>query len=128
MASGGFPPTFADLVPVTRCLPAAPHKGAESPAVPSLGTDAAMDLQSYQTDGFWDELFDVDLRPRPGAEQLVRRLAAFSHGELADRQKAADKALLTMGITFNVYGHEAGTGVVEKRAKARCGFSVTSTL
>ena len=68
-----------------------------------------MDLQSYQTDGFWDELFDVDLRPRPGAEQLVRRLAAFSHGELADRQKAADKALLTMGITFNVYGHEAGT-------------------
>ena len=68
-----------------------------------------MDLRSYATDGFWDELFDQSLLPRPGAEQLVRRLAAFSHGELAARQRAADKSLLTMGITFNVYGHEAGT-------------------
>jgi uncharacterized circularly permuted ATP-grasp superfamily protein len=68
-----------------------------------------MDLQAYETDGFWDELFDPGLRPRPGTEQIVRRLAGFSHGELAERQKAADKTLLTMGITFNVYGHEAGT-------------------
>ena len=29
--------------------------------------------------------------------------------ELQRRQKAADLALLNMGITFNVYGHEAGT-------------------
>ena len=68
-----------------------------------------MDLQAYRTDGFHDELFDEALRPRAGAEQLVRRLAAFSAGELSARQRAADKALLTMGITFNVYGHEAGT-------------------
>jgi uncharacterized circularly permuted ATP-grasp superfamily protein len=68
-----------------------------------------MDLRAYRTDGFWDELFDPGLEPRPGAEQVARRLAAFSNGELAERQKAADKTLLTMGITFNVYGHEAGT-------------------
>ena len=68
-----------------------------------------MDLSAYRTDGFFDELFDPELRPRPGAERLVRRLESFSHGELAERQRAADKALLTMGITFNVYGHEAGT-------------------
>ena len=68
-----------------------------------------MDLRAYQTDGFWDELFDPSLEPRPGAEQVARRLASFSNGELAERQKAADKTLLTMGITFNVYGHEAGT-------------------
>jgi uncharacterized circularly permuted ATP-grasp superfamily protein len=68
-----------------------------------------MDLRAYQTDGFWDELLDPALEPRPGAEQVARRLAAFSNGELAERQKAADKTLLTMGITFNVYGHEAGT-------------------
>ena len=72
-------------------------------------TGAAMDLSAYRTDGFFDELFDPELRPRPGAERLVRRLESFSHGELAERQRAADKALLTMGITFNVYGHEAGT-------------------
>ncbi|MFM8413557.1 MAG: circularly permuted type 2 ATP-grasp protein, partial [Planctomycetota bacterium] len=68
-----------------------------------------MDLEAYQTEGFHDELFDGAGRPRPGAERLVQRLAGFSNGELAERQRAADKSLLTMGITFNVYGHEAGT-------------------
>jgi uncharacterized circularly permuted ATP-grasp superfamily protein len=68
-----------------------------------------MDLSSYATDGFWDELLDSRLQPRPGTEQIVRRLAEFTHEELAERQRAADKTLLTMGITFNVYGHEAGT-------------------
>jgi len=68
-----------------------------------------MDLKAYQTDGFHDELFDESLEPRPGTEQLVRRLASFSNGDLAERQRAAEKTLLTMGITFNVYGHEAGT-------------------
>jgi uncharacterized circularly permuted ATP-grasp superfamily protein len=68
-----------------------------------------MELQAYETEGFHDELFDEQLRPRPGAELLARRLAEFSNGEFAERQRAADKTLLTMGITFNVYGHEAGT-------------------
>ncbi|MFZ4637013.1 MAG: circularly permuted type 2 ATP-grasp protein, partial [Pirellulales bacterium] len=68
-----------------------------------------MDLQAYQTEGFYDELFDESLRPRPGAEQLAGRLASAFDGELFERQRAADKTLLTMGITFNVYGHEAGT-------------------
>lgn len=68
-----------------------------------------MDLEAYQTEGFHDELFNEQLAPRPGAELLVRRLGGFTNGELAERQRAADKALLTMGITFNVYGHEAGT-------------------
>ncbi len=68
-----------------------------------------MDLEAYQTEGFHDELFDEQLCPRAGAELLARRLAGFSSGDLAERQRAAEKALLTMGITFNVYGHEAGT-------------------
>jgi uncharacterized circularly permuted ATP-grasp superfamily protein len=68
-----------------------------------------MDLEAYQTEGFHDELFDEQLCPRPGAELLASKLAGFSNGELAERQRAAEKALLTMGITFNVYGHEAGT-------------------
>ncbi|HEV3023302.1 MAG TPA: circularly permuted type 2 ATP-grasp protein, partial [Pirellulales bacterium] len=68
-----------------------------------------MDIHSYRTDGFFDEIFESDGRPRPLGEPLVRRLAALSDGELQRRQKAADLALLNMGITFNVYGHEAGT-------------------
>jgi uncharacterized circularly permuted ATP-grasp superfamily protein len=68
-----------------------------------------MQFDAYQTGGFYDEMFDGDGRPRPRAEALARRLMSLSDGELERRQKAADLALLNMGITFNVYGHEAGT-------------------
>src|SRR3954454_10772083 len=63
----------------------------------------------YDTVGFYDEMFLEDGRPRPRAELLAWRLKALSDGELQKRQKAADMALLNMGITFNVYGHEKGT-------------------
>jgi len=68
-----------------------------------------MKLDTYQVGDFYDEMFERDGRPRPRAELLARRLATLSDGELQRRQKAADLALLNMGITFNVYGHEAGT-------------------
>ena len=63
----------------------------------------------YHTDGFYDEMFEHDGRPRASVELLVRRLQALSEGELQQRHKAAELALLNMGITFAVYGHEAGT-------------------
>ncbi|MFM8285992.1 MAG: circularly permuted type 2 ATP-grasp protein, partial [Planctomycetaceae bacterium] len=63
----------------------------------------------YQTEGFYDEMFLADGTPRTRAELLARRLQQLSPGELTQRQRAADQALLNMGITFNVYGHEAGT-------------------
>lgn len=63
----------------------------------------------YETTGFYDEMFLEDGRARPRAELLAWRLKALSDGELQKRQKAADLALLNMGITFNVYGHEKGT-------------------
>ncbi len=68
-----------------------------------------MKFDTYQTHGFYDEMFETGGRPRPRAEALAQRLMALSHAELARRQNAADLALLNMGITFNVYGHEAGT-------------------
>lgn len=68
-----------------------------------------MRLTNYETDGFYDEMFDRDGRPRPHAGALARRLETLSEGELVRRQKAADLTLLNMGITFAVYGHEAGT-------------------
>jgi uncharacterized circularly permuted ATP-grasp superfamily protein len=68
-----------------------------------------MKFNTYQTGGFYDEMFEHDGQPRPRAQFLAQRLMALSEGELQRRQKAADLALLNMGITFNVYGHEAGT-------------------
>jgi len=74
-------------------------------------TAAAEELlfPEYDTSGFYDEMFDEQGRPRTRAEVLAWRLKSLSAGELPRRQKAADTALLNMGITFNVYGHEAGT-------------------
>lgn len=71
-------------------------------------TDSGL-FHGYQTDGFFDEMFLPDGSPRPLTELLAWRLATLSEGELGRRQRAADQALLNMGITFNVYGHEAGT-------------------
>jgi uncharacterized circularly permuted ATP-grasp superfamily protein len=64
---------------------------------------------AYDTEGFYDEMFDEQGQARPRAELLVGRLRTLADGELILRQRAADLALLNMGITFNVYGHEAGT-------------------
>ncbi len=63
----------------------------------------------YDTVGFYDEMFDHDGSPRPAARRLAQRLDKLDTNELQKRQKAADVELLNMGITFNVYGHEAGT-------------------
>lgn len=67
-----------------------------------------MIFEQYETDGFYDEMFTAEGHPRARSESLVRRLCNLSEGELQQRQKAAELALLNMGITFNVYGHEAG--------------------
>ena len=67
------------------------------------------DFSEYVTDGFYDEMFQPNGQPHPRAQLLARRLQSLSDGELQRRQKSADTALLNMGITFNVYGHEAGT-------------------
>ncbi len=68
-----------------------------------------MSLRDYDTVGFYDEMFTLEGNPRPVAQRLAQRLASLDSGELQRRQKAADHELMNMGITFNVYGHEAGT-------------------
>ena len=68
-----------------------------------------MQFTAYDTDGFFDEMFEADGRPRAGAALLVQRIHGLPHGELLQRQRAAEQASLQMGITFNVYGDAAGT-------------------
>ena len=54
-------------------------------------------------------MFDADGEPRPGRALLVDRIESLAEGELLQHQRAAEQALLDLGITFNVYGDEAGT-------------------
>jgi uncharacterized circularly permuted ATP-grasp superfamily protein len=63
----------------------------------------------YDPEGFFDEMFGNERRPRPAARALAQFIDALPDGELLRRQRSAERALLTMGITFNVYGDGAGT-------------------
>lgn len=68
-----------------------------------------MRFDDYETGDFFDEMFEAPGHPRPGSAVLARRLAGLDEGDLRRRQKAAERLLLHMGITFNVYGAEGGT-------------------
>lgn len=67
-----------------------------------------VDFKGYQPEGYYDELFLPDGRPRPGAQLLVDRVEQLQDGELTRRQKTAEAALMHMGITFAVYGDQQG--------------------
>jgi uncharacterized circularly permuted ATP-grasp superfamily protein len=63
---------------------------------------------SYDTGGFYDEMLTPEGEPRPGCAFLAEALRDFSEEELQRRQRAADLAFLTRGVTFTVYGDKAG--------------------
>jgi len=68
-----------------------------------------MRFLSYDTQGFYDEMFEGPACPRPHAELLLETIQNLSEGQLLRYKHAADQLLLQMGITFNVYGDSAGT-------------------
>jgi len=68
-----------------------------------------MRFQQYDVGDFFDELFGENGAPRASARPLVNNIESLPEGELINRQRAAERALLQMGITFNVYGERAGT-------------------
>lgn len=65
-------------------------------------------FDGYTTDEFYDEMFAPDGSPRPAAQILMERIERLPAGELLRRQIAAERALLQLGITFNVYADEQG--------------------
>jgi uncharacterized circularly permuted ATP-grasp superfamily protein len=66
-------------------------------------------FSSYQTEGFYDEMFLADDVPRPQAHLLLETIQSLSEGNLLRCKVAAERLLLQMGITFNVYADSAGT-------------------
>lgn len=67
-----------------------------------------MRFKNYDVEEFFDEIFGEQGRPRASARTLVQNIEKLPEGELLNRQRAAERALLHMGITFNVYGERAG--------------------
>ena len=68
-----------------------------------------MNFSDYDVGGFYDEMFNPERLPRAIARRLLQSIETLPSGELLTRQQAAERALLQMGITFNVYGEKAGT-------------------
>ena len=69
----------------------------------NLKRDATVDWSAYDPGGNYDDMVDLDGRPRPAARELALRLASLTRQELEGRQRAAEKAIQSMGITFTVY-------------------------
>ena len=58
-----------------------------------------MGFDAYQAEGFHDEMFTADGTARPEARLLVEHMESLEEGQLLRR-----RALLQLGITFNLYG------------------------
>ena len=59
--------------------------------------------KDYPVDGFYDEIVDQDGQARPHASKLTEYFAAKPLAELEERQRAVDKTIVDMGISFTIY-------------------------
>ena len=66
-------------------------------------------FDSYEPGEFYDELFVGKNQPRADASLLIEKINSLSQEELLIRQEAAQKAMMKLGATFNVYGDNRGT-------------------
>jgi uncharacterized circularly permuted ATP-grasp superfamily protein len=66
-------------------------------------------FERYTLGGAFDEMFDDAAVARPHYRGLLDELASATPQELHRYQVEADRAFLTQGITFTVYGDEQGT-------------------
>ena len=69
---------------------------------------------AYDTEGFWDEMFQPDGSVRPHYAAIAAQLATLSPEEVARRQRAADDSFQSRGITFAVNQGAAAAEGVEK--------------
>jgi len=69
----------------------------------------ALNFDTYETEGFYDELIEAPGKPRPGSRILAERIESLKDGDILNRQHAAESAMFNMGVTFTVYGSDEGT-------------------
>jgi uncharacterized circularly permuted ATP-grasp superfamily protein len=60
-------------------------------------------------EGFYDEIYDADGRPRPHAAALVARLEEFGREQLAEIGRRRDAIFMQQGITFDTTGEDGPT-------------------
>jgi len=62
-----------------------------------------IDWESYDPNGFYDDMMSGPGHPRDVGRVVARYLASLSTEEVRSRQEAAEAAIREMGITFTVY-------------------------
>jgi uncharacterized circularly permuted ATP-grasp superfamily protein len=70
--------------------------------------EKAEPFDGYCVDGFYDEMFLPGGQPRACCQELFDRVQGLSADDLNRRQKSAERSMLRLGITFNVYGDQQG--------------------
>ncbi|MFN8067008.1 MAG: circularly permuted type 2 ATP-grasp protein [Vicinamibacterales bacterium] len=66
-------------------------------------------FSDYHLGHHYDEMFEPSGQPRLHCRALYQDLLGLSLPELRERQGEADRAFLTQGVTFTVYGDTQGT-------------------
>jgi uncharacterized circularly permuted ATP-grasp superfamily protein len=74
-----------------------------------VSSDNADLFSDYGRHRAYDEMFDFSGAARPHCSALFDELKRSTPDQLSELQLEADKAFLTQGITFTVYGDEQGT-------------------
>ena len=97
--------THADENETLLLEPAPPGQTSRVASRPERRSNLRFD--DYEIGGFYDEMFVREGEPRAMARRLLASLESLPAGEILNRQRAAERELLQMGITFNVYGEHA---------------------
>jgi uncharacterized circularly permuted ATP-grasp superfamily protein len=79
-----------------------------APAVNRQSKRESMRFDSYEVDVFYDEMFIRGGEARAIAQRLLANIESLPKKEMLSRQQGAERELLQMGVTFNVYGEQAG--------------------
>ncbi|EAQ81124.1 circularly permuted type 2 ATP-grasp protein [Blastopirellula marina] len=66
-------------------------------------------VSEYDVGDFYDEMFAHDSSPRDNCNLLYKRVIGLTSLDLQRRKLAAERSMVRLGITFNVYGDEEGT-------------------
>lgn len=67
-----------------------------------------MQLENYDPESFYDELFADIGKPRPSAAPLIEWMKELPPTELQQHLSTAQIALFNLGVTFNVYSDNQG--------------------
>lgn len=68
-----------------------------------------MKFENYETDDFFDEMFESSGEARPHYRKLLERFESLNPDDFDLKRQAVDLLFMRAGITFTVYGDDRGT-------------------